>query len=505
MKYDINTLKRKMLVKYPFFGSVVSDVDYKEDKNISAAATDGKTIYYNPEFLEDLSVSEQTFIFAHEVCHIAFNHVLRSEGKDPELWNIATDAVINQFLKRDGLEMVQGGVDMAEAINYDAEELYEKLLKEKQQNKQGDNQQNKQSNEQQSQSQSGSKSGNGTQPQEQSGDNSKIQEQSNNEQKSQPHDKSSENNSKEQNNNGFEDTQQEKSQSSKKNVGHDTHNMWEQAVKEHKEQQEKTDKKESLLDKLLGKDKDKKDKEKTELKKKQEELESMGEKDAFKQNLDDKKRQLEDLKEEISNQAAKAGTITNGDIRIVNNIGTAKPLIDWRYILREAIKYDADWSYKNATVEDGVVVANLEELPMPETEIVLDTSCSINETLLKNFLRECKNILHHSKLKVGCFDTRFYGFHEIKTEKDIENMQFEGGGDTDFNAAVGAFSRRVENKIIFTDGEAPMPNMPLNAIWIVFGREKISPKGGKVIHITPEQLDMLCSYEMNTQTRGRAR
>lgn len=41
--------------------------------------------------------------------------------------------------------------------------------------------------------------------------------------------------------------------------------MWEQTVKKHKEQQEKTDKKESLLDKLLGKD----DKEKTEPEKKQ--------------------------------------------------------------------------------------------------------------------------------------------------------------------------------------------------------------------------------------------
>ncbi|UKI28058.1 MAG: hypothetical protein L6V91_08705 [Bacilli bacterium] len=95
------------------------------------AGTDGETIYYNPEYLEGLSVEEQTFIFAHEVCHIAFNHILRSEGKNPELWNIATDGVINQFLKRDGLKMAPGVVDMAEAINYDAEQLYEKLLQEK--------------------------------------------------------------------------------------------------------------------------------------------------------------------------------------------------------------------------------------------------------------------------------------------------------------------------------------------------------------------------------------
>ena len=515
MKYDIAALKRKMLVKYPFFGSVVASVSYKENEEIPTAGTDGETIYYNPKYLESLSVEEQTFIFAHEVCHIAFNHILRSEDKDPELWNIATDGVINQFLKRDGLKMAPGGVDMAEAINYDAEQLYEKLLQEKQQRQQQQqngqgNSQNKQDNQQQSQSPQQGNSGSGSSQEQKK----QSQEQSGGE--------------------SAEDSQKE--DKSKQDVGHNTHSMWEQAVKKHKEQQEKTDKKESLLDKLLdkllgkdkdkkdkektdkkeslldklldkllGKDKDKKDKEKTELEKKQEELESMGEKDAFKKNLEDKKKQLEELKEAISKQASQAGTSTNRDIRTVNNIGTAKPLIDWRYVLREAIKYDVDWSYKNATLEDGVVNANLEEQPMPETEIVLDTSGSINEVLLKNFLRECKNILQHTKLKVGCFDTEFYGFHEIRTEEDIEKMRFEGGGGTNFDVAVGAFSRRVENKIIFTDGEASMPDMPLDAIWIVFGSKKINPKGGKVIHIDNEQLERLYNYQMTNEAKGRSR
>ena len=512
MKYDIAALKRKMLVKYPFFGSVVASVGYKENKDIPTAGTDGETIYYNPEYLESLSVEEQTFIFAHEVCHIAFNHILRSEGKDPELWNIATDGVINQFLKRDGLKMAKGGVDIAEAINYDAEQLYEKLLQEKQQRQQQNGQGNGQSgqgNQQQNQQQSGSgQSGNGqqqSQPQQQSGDSqNQDQQQSHSQQQSSSGGGSSQEQDKlsqEQSGGGSgEDSQEEEK---KQDVGHDTHSMWEQAVKKHKEQQEKSDKKESLLDKLLGRDK--KEKEKTELEKKQEELEGMGEKDAFKKNLEDKKKQLEELKEAISKQASQAGTSTNRDVRTVNDIGTAKPIVDWRYVLREAIKYDVDWSYKNATLEDGVVVANLEEQPMPETEIVLDTSGSINEVLLKNFLRECKNILQHTKLKVGCFDTEFYGFHEIRTEEDIEKMRFEGGGGTNFNVAVNAFSRRVENKIIFTDGEASMPDMPLDAIWIVFGGERINPKGGRVIHITPEQLDRLYSYQIDSEIKGRSR
>ncbi len=492
MKYDIATLERKMLVKYPFFGSVVASVDYKENKDISTADTDGETIYYNPEYLEGLSVEEQTFIFAHEVCHIAFNHILRSEGKNPELWSIATDGVINQFLKRDGLKIAPGGVDMAEAINYDAEQLYEKLLQEKQQSGQGNQQQ----------SSGGSQGGNNQQQPQSQQDNGETQNQESNQQSSdggQSGDNQQQSQSQPQGNSGSGGSQDPKKQSqeqsggeseedsqkedkSKQDVGHDTHSMWAQAVKKHKEQQEKT-----------------------KLEKKQEELESMGEKDAFKKNLEDKKKQLEELKEAISKQASQAGTSTNRDIRTVNDIGSAKPLIDWRYVLRDAIKYDVDWSYKNATLEDGVVSANLEEQPMPETEIVLDTSGSINEVLLKNFLRECKNILQHTKLKVGCFDTEFYGFYEIRTEEDIEKMRFEGRGGTDFDVAVGAFSRQVENKIIFTDGKASMPDMPLDAIWIVFGGEKINPKGGKVIHIDNEQLERLYNYQLTNETKERTR
>ena len=224
MKYDIAALKRKMLVKYPFFGSVVASVGYKENKDIPTAGTDGETIYYNPEYLEGLSVEEQTFIFSHEVCHIAFNHILRSEGKNPELWNIATDGVINQFLKRDGLKMASGGVDMAEAINYDAEQLYEKLLQEKQQRCQGNSQQNQQGNQQQSSG--GSQSGNNQQqslsPLQGNSGSGSSQEQSGGE--------------------SGEDSQKE--DKSKQDVGHNTHSMWEQAVKKHKEQQEKIDKKE---------------------------------------------------------------------------------------------------------------------------------------------------------------------------------------------------------------------------------------------------------------------
>ena len=106
-------------------------------------------------------------------------------------------------------------------------------------------------------------------------------------------------------------------------------------------------------------------------------------------------------------------------------------------------------------------------------------------------MKECKNIIQNSKVYVGCFDTKFYGFKELRDEKDIDKMKFVGGGGTDFNVAVNAFTRRVENKIIFTDGEANMPQKKMDIIWVVFGDKKIKPKGGRVIYINNKEFRKL--------------
>ena len=460
---NVDSIKRRLLVKHPFFGSVVANSNFIAEPAVGTAGTDGKTIYYNPNFMESIADEEQMFVFAHEICHIAFDHIFRSEGKDKELWNIATDSIINAFLKQDGLPIVEGGVDIPEAINYDAEEMYKKLLEEKKQFQHQSSSSSESSQEQnkQSQEQSGSGSGEGSQEEEKQQD-----------------------------------------------VGHDTHSMWDKAIeKKHQDEKSKLnpgqsddkDEEKQSTDERKNKEQEKKKNE--EIKK----LTELGEKETFKQNKIARKKQLEELRNALASMSHGHGSITNSERRNIENIGTSKPLIDWRRLLKEAVKYDVDWSYQNAGIEDGVVTAYLEEIPRPETEIVLDTSGSIDETLLRNFLRECKNILQTSKVKVGCFDTQFYGFTEIKDVSDIDNLEFYGGGGTNFDAAVNAFTRRVENKIIFTDGDADMPSTPIDAIWIVFGGIKINPVGGKVIHIDDEQLDRLYSYEMNKESKGKTR
>ena len=103
-KVDIDSVKNAVLSKFPLLGVPMSNLKFKEEKRVPTACTDGQTVYYSPDFMNSLSYDEKTFVVAHEVMHVAFDHIKRSKGKNPELWNIATDAVINQILKEQKLK-----------------------------------------------------------------------------------------------------------------------------------------------------------------------------------------------------------------------------------------------------------------------------------------------------------------------------------------------------------------------------------------------------------------
>lgn len=523
MNVNINSLKRKLLIKYPIFGSVLANLGFEESKEVKRAGTDGKKIYYNLEFLNGQNEKEQLFILVHEVCHVAFKHIYRSEGKDKKLWNIATDAVINALLQKDGLEMpkmtleingklitIKDGIDIPEAVDYDAEEMYNKLLenKKKQKNQYNQDNQGNQDN-QQLQGTTEQDENNIEQDshslwdkaiEERKKEKTELKEQQTNEEQQDSNqekentteppkgqenrdEQSTQDDSKEQDSKNCEENQDvqndnNKSQEEKDKKYCDNSNYGEQG----KEKQQNSQSKQDDINK-----------EKEDKVSKKEDLAEQGEKEAFKQNKIERRKQLQELSKELVDKASEqAGCQNSIGLQKLSDIGRAAPLIDWRKLLRQAIKYNEEWTRKNARMRNGYFRHKLEQFPIPETEIVLDVSGSVSEDLLKNFLRECKNIIENSKVKVGCFDTEFHGFTELRRPEDIDNMSFPIGGGTDFNAAVGAFSKNIPNKIVFTDGEAAMPEkMVRNVIWVVFGNREIKPEGGKVIYITEEQLKKL--------------
>ena len=49
------TQKKNLMIKYPLFGSILANTTFVETTKVETAATNGKQIFYNTEFLNTLT------------------------------------------------------------------------------------------------------------------------------------------------------------------------------------------------------------------------------------------------------------------------------------------------------------------------------------------------------------------------------------------------------------------------------------------------------------------
>jgi predicted metal-dependent peptidase len=116
--YDMAVIKQRMtrarmqlVLNHPFFGTLALSMPTEYTDSLPTAATDGKRVYFNPTFVNNLNDDELLFVVAHEAMHPALDHCFRRGNRDPLIWNIAADAVINYLLTDSNTgKMPQGGV-----------------------------------------------------------------------------------------------------------------------------------------------------------------------------------------------------------------------------------------------------------------------------------------------------------------------------------------------------------------------------------------------------------
>ncbi len=82
---------------------VYGDASVCSTLDVSTAAVDATLgeLYFNPT--QRFSDQEWLFVYAHELLHVALMHHARLRGRDPLLWNLAADFVINAWLLEMGV------------------------------------------------------------------------------------------------------------------------------------------------------------------------------------------------------------------------------------------------------------------------------------------------------------------------------------------------------------------------------------------------------------------
>ena len=121
-----------LLLRHPFFGNMATRLRIKEaDDWVPTAAVDGRNLYFNTQFFNAMDNKEIEFVIAHEILHCVFDHLTRRDDRDPQIYNIAADYIVNNLLVRDRIGNKPKLIDCFQDFKYDgwsSEAVYDDIF-----------------------------------------------------------------------------------------------------------------------------------------------------------------------------------------------------------------------------------------------------------------------------------------------------------------------------------------------------------------------------------------
>lgn len=334
----------RLLLSKPFFGTLATRLRIEETTAIPTAGTDGRKFMFNREFVDSLSDGELDFLVGHEVLHCVYDHMVAREDRQPMIYNMAADYVINMELVTnrvgDAIPSTKlNGGEMCLDWKYqgwNSYEVYDDLVKE-------------------------GKTGNSMDVHFEFGE-------------------------------GDED----------------------------------------------------------------------GENPSSGMSAEERKQLADEIKQAaISAAQAAGGEVPENIKRIINEL--TAPKMDWRDVLRVNLESSLknDFTFMRPSKRSGeVIFPGMNKDEELNIVVAVDTSGSISETMLRDFLSEVQGIMDQYtsyRIIVMQFDTNVYGVEEFTHDngKTMSEYDIQGGGGTDFDAV---FRYMAENDIepdqlvMFTDG-----------------------------------------------------
>jgi predicted metal-dependent peptidase len=109
-KLDLQAIEAKLtkartqlILDKPFLGNLVLRLPLKAAGSwCRTSATDAKSFYYNPSFINQLDNHQVKFVLIHEALHCALTHFSRRGNRLKHKWDLACDFAINPLLVKEG-------------------------------------------------------------------------------------------------------------------------------------------------------------------------------------------------------------------------------------------------------------------------------------------------------------------------------------------------------------------------------------------------------------------
>lgn len=157
-------LSTQNAAKAAFFSTLALRMKPTVNWSIPTMATDGRDLYFNPEFTLSLKPAEVIGTVLHEVMHVVMQHLSRRGSRDKKIFNQAADLAANSIVDEAGFVLPKFALmpgrdefkDFPKGLS--TEEYYDRLFKEQEQSG-GGSQSQPQSGGQQSGQSSGNQPG----------------------------------------------------------------------------------------------------------------------------------------------------------------------------------------------------------------------------------------------------------------------------------------------------------------------------------------------------------
>jgi predicted metal-dependent peptidase len=122
----LSAARTRLIMERPFLGALVMHLPLKVGgEGCTTTGTDAQAFYFNPGFIENLSLAQTQFVLAHEAMHCAMGHPHRRNHRVKRRWDVACDHAVNLMLIEEGLKPPLHGI-LADQIfmTLSAEEIY---------------------------------------------------------------------------------------------------------------------------------------------------------------------------------------------------------------------------------------------------------------------------------------------------------------------------------------------------------------------------------------------
>lgn len=145
-KEKLNRARIQIQSKNSFFAYLSLYLKFRESKDLPDYAGAGINakgdFYYKKEYIESLNDNVIKSLVVHEILHLSLLHLLRTGNRDPFIFNLSADVVVNQLLKDNNFKLGEGwivsddnncieicGVEIKDCNKKTAEQIYDELDK----------------------------------------------------------------------------------------------------------------------------------------------------------------------------------------------------------------------------------------------------------------------------------------------------------------------------------------------------------------------------------------